>query len=532
MSAHDNCPTRARVDEPMLELEQIQGIAVPGFLKPCQSLITVRHGDGEAQVRAVRWLLQQWLPSISSGVAALEDRERFRLGKVQDPSDPPLMAIAFTWPGLRSLTESADRIRSPAFRLGLSARSGLLGAPVNPGEAGHPSTWVVGGPDDTPDFMVVIAGDHPEQVDRRASIVTSQIEAAGFRALRQDGEKLGGASQSREHFGFVDGISQPGIRGQASQSPGTFVTPSRIATWPASALYGHPGQTLVWPGEFVLGYPRTGPDPLMPGPIAQPDLDWMKNGSYLVYNRLRQNVGLFWRTMREQAAQLSSTGFGSIGEDELAARLVGRTRSGAPISRPRLRPDDDVELGRNPYANNHFRFDSDTPTFQLLDGVDPYPPARADPLGRMCPFAAHIRKVNPRDSASDMGGESANEQHRILRIGVSFGPERVDLKADPREDEPERGQLFLCIQASIEQQFEFLQARWMNDDMRPKSPGGHDMLAGRQSLVNGGARHCTIFGANGQGGRVEARENFVVLSGGGYFFVPSLDAIRKVLAPQ
>ena len=145
-------------------------------------------------------------------------------------------------------------------------------------------------------------------------------------------------------------------------------------------------------------------------------------------------------------------------------------------------------------------------------------------------MAAHIRKVNPRDSASDVGGESASHQHRILRTGVPFGPQREDLKAPPKLGEPERGQLFLCLQASIEAQFEFLQSRWMNHDMRPKSPGGHDMLAGRVPAAGAGPRQCTLFGAQKQQQQVSASKPFITSSGGGYFFVPSLSALKRELS--
>ena len=94
----------------------------------------------------------------------------------------------------------------------------------------------------------------------------------------------------------------PGIRGMASAKAGDYITERHIdpAEFPASALYGYPGQDLVWPGEFVLGYPASSPDPLVPGPPAQAEPSWTRNGSFLVFRRLRQDVGLFWRTMRDE----------------------------------------------------------------------------------------------------------------------------------------------------------------------------------------------------------------------------------------
>jgi hypothetical protein len=128
-----------------------------------------------------------------------------------------------------------------------------------------------------------------------------------------------------EHFGFDDGVSQPGPRGRASDRPGDHITDRHIdpGQVPQSLLYGYPGQDLVWPGEFVLGYPATGPDPLLPGPVALAQPPWTRNGSFLVYRRLRQDVGLFWRTMRSEAARLAALpGFAELKDNDeaLAAR--------------------------------------------------------------------------------------------------------------------------------------------------------------------------------------------------------------------
>ena len=123
-----------------------------------------------------------------------------------------------------------------------------------------------------------------------------------------------------EHFGFDDGVSQPGVRGRASGADDDFITDRYVdrSQFPAAALYGYPGQDLVWPGEFVIGYPQTGPDPLIPGPVLEPSPWWMRNGSYLVYRRLLQDVGLFWRTMRDEAERLATLpGFDKMDEKRL-----------------------------------------------------------------------------------------------------------------------------------------------------------------------------------------------------------------------
>ncbi len=165
--------------------------------------------------------------------------------------------------------------------------------------------------------------------------------------------------------------------------------------------------------------------------------------------------------MQAEADRLkASPGFKDLDAPTLAARLVGRWPSGAPISRT---PNGDVDaLGDSQLANNHFRFDSDTPRLALVDGDDGFAQAKADPLGTVCPLGAHIRKVNTRDAPSDMGARSSTYERRILRVGVPFGPSLADPLAPPPDDDPERGLLFLSIQSSIEEQFEFLQSRWIS----------------------------------------------------------------------
>jgi deferrochelatase/peroxidase EfeB len=221
-------------------------------------------------------------------------------------------------------------------------------------------------------------------------------------------------------------------------------------------------------------------------------------------------------------------------DEKLASRLVGRWLSGAPVNR--VPQKDDQNLGKNKLANNHFRFDSDARAYTLTSPfVDKFPQSMADPAGLRCPWAAHIRKVNTRDSASDTGGRDSTYARRILRIGIPFGkPLRnpyATIKNDPQKGD--RGLLFLSIQASIEDQFEFLMARWMGDPSRPKMPGGHDILVGQNDDPGEGReRRCALFGSGAQQATVATRAQWIVPTGGGYFFVPSMTALREVIGGQ
>jgi deferrochelatase/peroxidase EfeB len=236
--------------------------------------------------------------------------------------------------------------------------------------------------------------------------------------------------------------------------------------------------------------------------------------------------------MKAEAERLAmQPGFEKLTAERLAALLVGRWPSGAPVNR--VADAANEKMGDNSYANNHFRFDSDTPALKLVAGAeDPFSQtAKADPVGVTCPWAAHIRKVNVRDSASDMGGTIATYNRRILRVGVPFGDSLEDRYATDAQDSNagNRGLLFLSIQTSIEEQFEFLQARWMNDPSRPKMPGGHDMIVGQNAAVPDGIRRCVIFGEDFAQAEVKAALQFVVPTGGGYFFVPSISALKELV---
>ncbi|MET4086925.1 Dyp-type peroxidase [Bradyrhizobium sp. S3.5.5] len=529
--------------EPVLDMDDIQGIAVPGFLKPHQILLGIRYQRKEADMASLRTLLAKLTPDISTAADTLRDRREHRQlakspsSKSSDQKQktvfPPLVAIGFGYQGLFDLAVGAALIPSVAYKNGMVARSALLGDSTTPGTPGNPTTWSVGKPSEELDILVVVAGDDRKSVRLRADEIVKAFVATGAKINEQVGNVRDDVEGQvgHEHFGFDDGVSQPGVRGRASGADDDFITDRYVdrSQFPAAALYGYPGQDLVWPGEFVIGYPQTGPDPLIPGPVLEPSPWWMRNGSYLVYRRLLQDVGLFWRTMRDEAERLSTLpGFDKMDEKTLASRLVGRWPSGAPVNR--VPEGDDEDLGENSFANNHFRFDSNTHALKLIGGKDPFPQAEADPVGLTCPLAAHIRKVNTRDAPSDMGGRSSTFERRLLRVGVPFGPSLKNRYARKVEGEPERGLLFLSIQSSIEEQFEFLQARWINDESRPKAPSGHDMIVGQNAAAADGARRCGIFGKGLQQARVEADGEFVTASGGGYFFVPSITALGTVIA--
>jgi Dyp-type peroxidase family len=524
--------------EPVLDLDDIQGAAVPGFLKPHQILLGIRCLDSSEDLKRFKAWVADLGDQVARGRETLADRREHRHLQLLDQADRKkpvaFVAAAFSSQGLLKLTPGAAAIPSDAFHLGLAKRSSFLGDPTDSRAEGHPANWIVGGERSQLDALIVVAGDHPDTASERARDLRRRLDLAGLEVPYQEAGSVRPDKKGHEHFGFDDGVSQPGIRGRATPAPADFITDRHIASSeiPAAWLFGYPGQDLIWPGEFVLGYPTTSPDPLVPGPVGNPLPEWTRNGSFLVFRRLRQDVGLFWRTMKENAARLSKgKGFPDLTDEALASKLVGRWLSGAPVNRTPLK--DIPDLGKSNLANNHFRFDSDTLPIHLDGrGRDDFPQAQADPAGLTCPWAAHIRKVNTRDSGSDMGSRDSTYNRRILRVGIPFGKPLRDRYAQMKDD-PERGNrglLFLAVQTSIENQFEFLCNRWVNDPSRPKMPGGHDFVIGQNAAPGEGqVRRCVLFDADRTPVTITTDKQWVIPTGGGYFFLPSLSTLQNVL---
>jgi Dyp-type peroxidase family len=527
--------------EPLLDVHEIQGNIVPGFMKPRMAVMALALGDLD-QARA--WIAAL-VPQITTLAGVMPSRLKVRAERlakrvtagytdVVSELDDRWLNVAFSYHGVAALLAAggpsdADKFEDEAFKAGLAARSALLGDPTDPAAEGNPARWVFGGAGREADILLVFGTDVEATMTAFVAELRESATGAGLTVLY---EEIGGKLDAlgREQFGFQDGISQPGVRGRIADTPDTYVTPRTIYpdTLPEAWIYGHPGQYLVWPGAFVFGYETQGADPLVPAPTDLPGPPWSANGSYAVYRRMRQDVAGFRAFAAEQAAALQKQGFEGMTGELLQANLFGRWPSGAPLART---PDaDDPALGADPLANNHFDFAADTPTLPLIGGgtTDAYPEAKADPVGLRCPLAAHIRKVNTRDVGSDQGGRRSSFQRRLLRRSLPYGPRLPESGPDPADGD--RGLMFLSYQASIVDQFEFLNSSWMGDPIAPRSPGGFDMVIGQNGQPGEERERSCVILKPPQTGTVTAVRDAVVATGGGYFFSPSISALRDVLA--
>ena len=283
--------------------------------------------------------------------------------------------------------------------------------------------------------------------------------------LAQD---FGAQPGDRNPLGYKDSISQPAIEG--------------------SGIEPLPGQgPAIKAGEFILGYPGEAGVPL---PAPQPDV-LGRNGTFVGLRKYQSLVGTF-----NSFLQLH----GSTDDERelLAAKLVGRWRSGAPLT---LAPtQDDPTLGADPSRNNAFTYST-------------------DPHGQQVPLGSHMRRMNPRDTK--MAVLTDVNVHRIIRRSTTYGAPYDPDATSEHDDEVAHGIYFTFISAKAMETMEFLQREWIND--------GNFMSLGDERDPNVGLqKQGATFTIPSQPvrRRIHGLETFNVLRGGEYLFMPSLSALR------
>lgn len=484
--------------QPLLEANEIQGNILPGFHKPFQMLLFARIEDS-TQARA--WL-RDLVPSVSSLAEVLAFNRLFkaiaqRHGSKASAIRASWINIGFSSEGLRKLAPEAGSIPEPAFEEGAWRRSAGLGDPPHVHRRGHPSNWLIGGPQQRADLCLLLADDEEQQLRNRTTVLVSALPA-GVRLLRMEAGSARGRFRGREPFGFRDGISQPIVRGRVSERESDFLEKKSSVTSEKIA-----GAVLPpsWPGQFVIGYPGQNPEqPDRPGALVSMGPSWTRNGSFLVYRRLVQDVEAFESMVSDIGRELrgADSAFADWTPERVGAKLMGRWADGTASM---VSPERNIPQRER---SNEFGYTRDGKVDQ----------------GLRCPFGAHVRKANPRDEPRLAGSPYAALAHRILRRGLPF-----------ETPSGEVGIHFLAYQTSIENQFEFLMKRWMNDPDFPEQGAGIDPIAGSSET---GAFFA--FRARAESGavveaRVELPRGLVVPTGGGYFFVPSISALKHLSAP-
>jgi Dyp-type peroxidase family len=495
-----------------LALEEIQGNILSGFNKDYQAFLFL-HFDDASKARA-------WLASIKNEIASTDQVDRFNklfkdLRKFRGGELGTLKAtwanIAFTHDGLCQLAAAGSDLSGfpRAFVEGMGKRSEKLGDIGN----SDPKNWVFNriGVDGI-HAVLMVGSDSQADLYQHIMRYLSLIFLNGGLTLvfLQEGA-VRSDQPGHEHFGFKDGVSQPGIRG--------FTQPSN----PNAPDEGIPGQDLLWPGEFVIGYetqfgvadPKKPADlNTAPGAPSKPVPAWTRNGSYLVFRRLRQDVPAFRNQIRDLAAAHN------LKPEVLEAKIVGRYTSGCPLERSKPHPNLDTTHG-DPSIEHPDLLTDNINNFEYGD----------DAKGAIVPRAAHIRKAYPRDEIVGDGSqinENTTQKHRLLRRGIPYGTSfrpTLGSVAHPVEEENalenvDRGLLFLAYQSDIESHFEFVQQTWVNNTEFPEPRDGQDPVIAQSPIG-------PVSMSGIQGSPIDIK-HFVTTTGGEYFFQPSISVLRKL----
>lgn len=401
--------------------------------------------------------------------------------------------IAFTSEGLTALGyPSSEREKfAPEFVAGMGdyERARRLG------DSGlsDPQRWEIGKPKTLPiHALLILKASSVPQLDKLTEDYSKGWKLA---APAQDGWTS--KDDQREHFGFVDGISQPTIEGSPLPPRGDIVPTGEFILGYKNA-YGMFPSTPTLPHnplhDEVASVARVVTSALPDTGEDSPRMNFGHNGTYLVFRKLAQDVWLF-RDFVARNAQGK--------DDAFAAKLVGRWQSGAPLA---LYPDTDPRR-----ASNDFGYQQDR------DGLK-------------CPIGAHVRRANPRDDLEHNPERSLDsvKRHRILRRGVLYG-NRLPEGSDDDSHDPlkERGLLFICLNTNIRRQFEFIQQTWLNSSKFGGLRNDRDPIAGN-NLQPGepqGRYDITIQASPARQRKVEL-PRFVTMRGGGYFFLPSISAVH------
>src|SRR4051795_7398843 len=397
-----------------------------------------------------------WLTELLDKVQSATDAQA-----TMDDSDR-WVTLAFTWNGLRALGVPEESLATfpGEFREGMAARADILG---DTGSCA-PEHWVGGLAGDDVHAIAILFSRTDEQCKRSIEEHDKLLARTdGVRSLSYlDLNATPPFDYAHDHFGYRDRLSQPVMKGTGEEpTPGS-------------------GAALE-PGEFILGYPdENGPPALQPQPEVL-----SRNGSYMAYRRLEEHVGKFREFLREH---------GKTAEEEefIAAKLMGRWRSGAPLV---LAPEqDDPVLGADMQRNNDFNY------------------KKMDPLGYAVPLGSHCRRMNPRDTAANMN------RRRMIRRGATYGP---PLPEGVPEDGVERGIAAFVICASLVRQFEFAQNVWANDKNFHELGNERDPIIGTQD----GTLEFKIPKRPIRK-RITGLPAFTTVRGGAYFFLPGLRALR------
>jgi Dyp-type peroxidase family len=439
-------------------LQDLQGNILKGHGRAFSCHLFIRFTA--SRVETAKWIAEFCQTYLKSAQQQWEESVRYKQAGLSGGvfANFLLSCKGYEFLGIPPYKIPADQ----PFRLGIKDPdiAKMLGDP-------HVSAWESGFQQEL-HALILLADADSAALQKLVSLLSAQIDLIANIVQKDQGFILrNSVGQVIEHFGYVDGVSQP-----------LFIKSDIAAAGQADS-------------GFDKWDPRAALDIIL---VKDPNGRTADSyGSYLVYRKLEQNVKKFHNSVQSLAQTLNM-------ESELAgAMLVGRFQDGTPVVL-----SDQSEDGEK--ITNNFNFDADTG-------------------GAKCPFHAHTRKTNPRgDTGRVVSADqvttalSMEKGHRIARRAVSYG--NPDPTAQP---ESGSGLLFICFQANIENQFNFIQSGWANAANFVKVAVGPDPLVGQPE----GTQQWPLE----WGKPATAAQLFplcVNMQGGEYFFAPSIGFLANL----
>ncbi|WP_375496619.1 Dyp-type peroxidase [uncultured Nostoc sp.] len=316
----------------------------------------------------------------------------------------------------------------------------------------------------------------PALLKNKVAAIKKELDAIASVVHEQIGyvlrdEKTG---EEIEHFGFRDGVSQPLFLKRDINNEREH---SDFSKWDPRA-----------PLELVL----------FKDPLGTKQESY---GSFLVFRKLEQNVKAWEKDVKDKLAE-KLKGSGKPNPALAGAYTMGRFQDGTPVV-------SQASSGKGSQDNN----------FNYQD----------DPQGFKCPFHAHTRKVNPRGDTSAFATLEQEKMRRIARRGINYGT------LPSEKPENDAGLLFMSFQASLVNQFNFMQNAWAkaNDFIKPGV--GTDVVIGVEKKGDDNTDVTETYNWPTNWGAKEQTEadftHWVTMKGGEFFFAPCMSFLKS-LAPE
>jgi deferrochelatase/peroxidase EfeB len=477
-----------------LELDDIQGFVVRGYRMPMVRHFLLTVSD-PANARKLLGRLVSGNEVDTPQITTAEDwHVGFEPGPGDNSADAPhrkpdyCLNVGITWPGMialevKELVPTISFKSFGAFTAGAAERANLVGD-TGPGA---PENWIGAFGKGSDHVLVTLHALCPQAMTSYSDRLSALFaEGGAFRETwRQDGMALIGMQDgkpvptSKVHFGYTDGISMTTIHGGPERYPPDHQQPCE----PWLFVLRDDAESYLVPEPRELGL----------------------NGSFACFKMIVTDVVGFENFLQSNKDK--------IDPELLAAKICGRWRNGVPLS---LSPDTDSPANGIPHEqlNNYEYVNAD---------------GSGDPKGLRCPVGAHMRRINPRGQPvtgqNQPGG--SNNIHRLIRRGMPYGP-----VYDPRQpyDGIERGLLGYFINASIENQYEFVLSQWVNDSAFAGAvrlhPQSKDPMIGTQDPTT------SIFVIPQTNGvppiKVTGFSTFITTKAAAYVFLPSVTAIKFI----